>query len=169
MMKKVILLLIFSFILLGCSMNNTPSSKVEELMAKYQSLDADIENEIEGVLSDLNLTLNQKKDFRKLLRNQYKNLSYNIKDEEVDGDSAIVSVEVEVIDYKDAITVVDDSYIGRDDYTVEEYNNDKIKELKKAKEKVTYNLDIELNKDSNGEWNVLSLSNLEKKKLQGMY
>lgn len=150
-------------------MNNTPSSKVEELMAKYQSLDADIENEIEGVLSDLNLTLNQKKDFRKLLRNQYKNLSYNIKDEEVDGDSAIVSVEVEVIDYKDAITVVDDSYIGRDDYTVEEYNNDKIKELKKAKEKVTYNLDIELNKDSNGEWNVLSLSNLEKKKLQGMY
>lgn len=168
-MKKVILLLIFSFVLFGCGMNNTPTSKVEELMAKYQGLDSDIEDEIETVLSDLNLTLDQKKDYRKLLRNQYKNLTYNIKEEEIDGDSAIVSVEVEVIDYKDAITVVDDNYIGRDDYTVEEYNDDKIRELKDAREKVTYNLDIELNKDSNGEWNVLSLSNLEKKKLQGMY
>ena len=60
-MKKL-LLLIISITLLGCSMNNTPTSKVEELLAKYQNLDQEVEDEIEEVLSSENLTLDQKKN-----------------------------------------------------------------------------------------------------------
>ena len=168
-MKKMLLLLIMSFVFLGCEFNNTPTSKVEELMAKYQGLDIDIEDEIENVLSDEMLTLEQKNDFKKLLREQYKNMNYEVKDERIDGDNAIVTVEIEVLDFKEAITVVDNRYIGREDYTIEEYNGDKIEELKKTKEKITYTLEIELVKNSDGEWKVNRLSNIEKKKIQGMY
>lgn len=168
-MKKLFLLLILSATLLGCELNNTPTSKVEELMAKYQSLDADIENEIEEVLSDETLSLEQKNEYKELIRNQYKNLTYDIKDETIDGDNAIVTVEIEVTDYKKAITTIEDKYRGKDDYTIEEYNANKIEELKKVRDKVTYTLDIELTKNSEGDWKLNSLSNIEKKKIQGIY
>ena len=168
-MKKVLLLLIITIIISGCNINNTPTSKVEELLAKYQGLDTDIENEIEEILSDETLTIEQKKEYKELIRNQYKNMTYNIKNEEIDGDNAIITVEIEVIDYKGAITITEDKYLGRDDYTIEEYNNDKIEELKKAKSATTYTLEIELTKNSDGDWKVNSLSNIEKKKLQGMF
>ena len=168
-MKKKLLLLIISITLIGCNLNNTPTSKVEELMAKYQNLDTEIENEIEEVLSDEYLTLEQKNEFKELLRNQYKNMTYEVKDEEIDGDNATVSIEIEVIDYKGAITITEDKYIDKDNYTIEEYNKDKLEELKQAKEKITYTLDIELTKNNDGDWIVNNLSNIEKKKIQGMY
>lgn len=168
-MKKILLLLIISVTLIGCELNNSPTSKVEELLAKYQSLDNEIEDEIEEVLSDENLTLEQKEEFKKLIKNQYQNLTYDIKEERIDGDNATVTVEIEVIDYKGAITITEEKYLDIEDYTIEEYNDDKLEELKNAKEKITYTIDIELAKNSDGDWKVNSLSNIEKKKIQGMY
>ena len=168
-MKKALLLLILSLTLLGCKLDNTPTSKVEELLVKYQKLDTQIEEEIEDVLSDETLTFQQKNEFKDLIKEQYKNMTYEVKEEEIDGDTAIVTVEIEVKDYKSAINIVGDKYIGKEDYTVEQYNTDKIEELKKVKEKVTYILDIELTKNTDGEWRVNNLSNVEKKKIQGMY
>lgn len=71
-MKKLLILIPIIIGSIGCSLNNTPTSKVEELMAKYQSLDNDIKDEIEDVLSDENLTLEQKNEYRDLLETQYK-------------------------------------------------------------------------------------------------
>ena len=42
------------------------------------------------------LSDNQKKDYKELMKKQYQNLTYTIKDEEVDGNNAIVKVEIEV-------------------------------------------------------------------------
>ena len=168
-MKKIILLLIMPFLLLGCNINNTPTSKVEELMTKYQSLDTQIEEEIENILSDEYLTLEQKNEYKKLIKEQYQNINYDVKEEIIDGDNATVTIEIKVTDFKDAINKAEEKYLNKDDYTIEEYNNDKIEELKKAKEKIKYTLDIELNKTNDGDWKVKNLTNVEKKKIQGMY
>ena len=45
-MKKIISIFIFLLLLVGCSLSNSPTSKVEDLLTKYQTLDKDIVNGI---------------------------------------------------------------------------------------------------------------------------
>ena len=99
------------------------------------------------------------------MENQYKNLSYEIKDELIDGDNATVLVEIEVIDYKRAIgDLTFDSTI----YTKESYDEEKLNRLEKANDKIKYTLEIKLSKD-NDEWKVDALTNDQIKKIQGMF
>ena len=166
MKKKILLLAIFTFLLIGCSMSNTPTSKVEELLSKYQRLDNDISMGINSVLDEQNLTDIHKERYRKLLEDQYKNLSYEIKDEIIDGDTATVIVEIEVIDYKKAINdLTFDSML----YTKDSFDEEKLDRLEEAKDKVTYTLELTLTKDTEGTWKLNALTNEQIKKIQGMY
>ena len=169
-MKKILLLVfLLSLSLFGCSLSNTPTSKVEELLMKYQKLDSDIKADIETVLSDDTLTLEQKKRYRALLEKQYKNMQYEVKEEMIDGDKAVVTVSIEVTDFKKVIKEVEGEYVDMDNYSIKEYNDTKLQRLEKAMDKVTYTLDIDVIKDENGNWYVDNLTNLDKKKIQGMY
>ena len=166
MKKKILLLAIFTFLLIGCSMSNTPTSKVEELLSKYQRLDNDISMGINSVLDEQNLTDIHKERYRKLLEDQYKNLSYEIKDEIIDGDTATVIVEIEVIDYKKSINdLTFDSML----YTKDSFDEEKLDRLEEAKDKVTYTLELTLTKDTEGAWKLNALTNEQIKKIQGMY
>ena len=51
-MKKIVSLFIFLLLLVGCSLSNSPTSKVEELLNKYQTLDSDIKSGIDDVLKE---------------------------------------------------------------------------------------------------------------------
>lgn len=165
-MKKKLLLLIIPFMLIACSMANTPTSKVEELFAKYQKIDTDINLGIDSVLDEQNLTDNHKERYRKLLETQYHNLSYNIKDEIIDGDNATVIAEIEVTDYRSSINdLTFDSTI----YTKETFDEAKLDRLENAKDKVTYTLELTLTKDDEGTWKLNALTNEQIKKIQGMY
>lgn len=165
-MKKVFSLLVLLF-LFGCALNNSPTSKVEELLNKYQMLDADIKSEIDSITDKENLTETQKDRYKKIIESQYKNLSYEIKDEKIDGDIATITVQIKVTDYKKVIKEVDEEFKDKE-YTLEEYNNAKLDKLEKAKDTVVYTLELNVNKTGD-EWKVDSLSNIDKKKLQGMY
>lgn len=166
MKKKLLLFLLPLLFLVGCAMGNTPTSKVENLLMKYQKVDDDIRNGITEVLSVQDMSDSGKERYRKLLERQYKNLTYEIKDELIDGDSATVIVELEVIDYKRAISdLVFDSSV----YTKEVYDNEKLNRLENAKDKVTYTIEFSLTKDDNGNWKIDVLSNDNIKKMQGMY
>ena len=166
-MKKSFILLVLSlFLLVGCSMGNTPSSNVEALFMKYQKLDNDISSEIDAAINEQNFTDEQRDRYRKLIETQYKNLSYEIKDERIDGSTATVTAEVEVIDYKRAINdLTFDSTI----YTKESFDNEKLNRLESMQDKVTYTIDFYLTKDNDGVWNLNALSTEEIKKIQGMF
>lgn len=168
-MKKILSLFIFLLLLVGCSLSNSPTSKVEDLLTKYQMLDKDIKSGIEEVVIEETLTSNQKERYRKIIEKQYKNLTYQVKEEKIDGDTSTITTEIEVIDYKKAINEAISKYQGKTDYTIEEYNNTKLDALEKAKEKVKYTIEFEVKKDNNGNWKLSSLSNETIKKIQGMY
>ena len=168
-MKKILSLFIFLLLLVGCSLSNSPTSKVEDLLTKYQMLDKDIKSGIEEVVNEETLTNNQKERYRKIIEKQYKNLTYQVKEEKIDGDTSTITTEIEVIDYKKAINEAVSKYQGKTDYTIEEYNNTKLDALEKAKEKVKYTIEFEVKKDNNGNWKLSSLSNETIKKIQGMY
>lgn len=166
MKKKLLLFLIPILLLVGCTMDNTPTSKVEDLFTKYQKLDDDIDSGIETILDEQNLSDAQKERYRDILEKQYKNLTYQIKEEIIDGDTATVVTEIEVTDLKKSISdLVFDSTI----YTKETYDEEKLNRLEQAKDKVKYTLEITLTKDSEGEWKLDALTNEQIKKIQGMY
>ena len=169
-MKKKLLLLLLAlpiFLLIGCEMDNTPTSKVETLFTKYQKLDTDIKDGINSILEEQNLTDERKNRYRNILENQYKNLTYQIKEEKIDGDTATVTVEIEVIDLKKSINdLVYDSNI----YTKDTYDEEKLNRLEQAKDKVKYTLELTLSKnDKDEEWKLNALTNEDIKKIQGMY
>ena len=168
-MKKILSLFIFLLLLVGCSLSNSPTSKVEDLLTKYQMLDKDIKDGIEEVVNEETLTSNQKERYRKIIEKQYKNLTYQVKEEKIDGDTSTITTEIEVIDYKKAINEAISKYQGKTDYTIEEYNNTKLDALEQAKEKVKYTIEFEVKKDNNDNWKLSSLSNETIKKIQGMY
>lgn len=168
-MKKILSILVFLFLLVGCSLSNTPTSKVEDLLSKYQMLDSDIKNGIDSVLEGESLTEDQRNRYRKLIENQYKNLSYEVKDETIDGNTATITVEIEVLDYKKSINETNEYYLGATGYTTYEYNDTKLSNLEKVKDKVTYTIDFDVVKDNDGNWKISSLSNETIKKIQGMY
>lgn len=168
-MKKIVSLFIFLLLLVGCSLSNSPTSKVEELLNKYQTLDKDIKSGIEEVLKEENLNDSQKERYRKIIEKQYKTLTYQIKDERIDGDTASITTEIEVYDYKKIVNDTNNYYQKIDNYTVEDYNNTKLDNLEKVKDKVKYTIDFEVKKDSNGNWKLSSLNNETIKKIQGMY
>lgn len=107
-MKKIVIILsLFLFLLLvtGCGADmNTPTGKVEEFLGKYQMMDSEVLTQLDNVISnDVTMNDEQKKDYKSLMEKQYQNLSYKIKEEEIDGNTASVLVEIEVYDYANSI------------------------------------------------------------------
>lgn len=182
-MKKFIsvMLLILGSILLitGCGndLMNTPTKKVEALFNNYITLDKKVLDDLdETMLSETIMTNEQKDKYREIIKKQYQNLSYTIKDETIDGDIATVETEIEVYNYK---KIIDDTntYLKenqkeflKEDNTVdiEKFNDYKLEELKKVKDKVTYTLNLTLKKVNNN-WVLDDLTDTEISKIHGMY
>ena len=167
MKQKLLLLLVVPvFFLVGCTMANTPTSRVEDLFTKYQKLDNDIDSGINNVLNEQNLSEAQKERYRDILEKQYKNLTYQIKEETIDGDTAMVITEVEVTDLKKSIN---DLVFDANVYTKETYDEEKLNRLEQANDKVKYTLELTLTKNTDDEWKLNALTNEQIKKIQGMY
>ena len=170
-MKKILILGITLFItltfLVGCSLANTPTSKVEDLYSKYQRLDKDIDTEIDDLLNVETLTNEQRDRYRKVIEKQYKNLSYEIKEEKIDGDFATVVTQIEVLDYRKVVSDLNTQ--SGTSYDTLEYNDRKLDVLENVKDKVVYTVEINVLKDNDGNWKIVSLTGDDIKKIQGMY
>lgn len=122
-MKKILVALFLgAFLLVGCDNTmNTPTSKVEEFLGKYQKLDKKVLTELDDVINkDENMNDDQRKEYKIILEKQYQNLSYKIKNEDIEGDSATVDVEIEVLDYQSSIKKSKEYYQEHQDEFKEE-------------------------------------------------
>lgn len=150
-------------IITGCELNNTPTSKVEELLTNYQMLNQNIQINHEDLSNDKNIDEKYKNRYEDLIEKQYRNLSYEVKEEIIDGNRAITTVEIEVLDYKKII----DKY-NKINYPKEEYHEAVLKSLEKATDKITYTLDININKNEKGTWELVPLDKVSKEKILGI-
>ena len=100
-MKKILLLISAIFLLAGCeSVMNNPTKRVEVFLNKYQTMDSEVLSQLDDTLNNDNtLTTTQKKSYKDIMKKQYQNLTYKIKDETIDGDNANIEVEIEVFDF----------------------------------------------------------------------
>ena len=149
--------------LVGCDLANTPTAQVEEYLSKYQRLDNEISLDESFLIEEKDLDVSLKTKYQELLKKQYRNLSYEIKEEIIDGDNATVTTSIEVIDYKDIL-----NKYSKNEYTTEKYHELIIKDLKDAKNKVTYTIDFTLTKDNKDNWHIDNLTNEIKEKMLGI-
>lgn len=194
-MKKrlIVLLCLFGLLVSGCTRSNTPASKVEEFLGRYQSMDSDVLTQLDNIISnDTNMNDTQKKDYQALMEKQYQNLAYKIKKEDIDGDKATVLVEVEVYDYANSILESRNYYNEhRDEFESDDSFNDdkknengevvggaideigafidyKIKQLKDVTDKAKYEITFHLTKED-GDWVVDDISDEDRQKIHGLY
>lgn len=201
-MKKILFVFLSLLVLLvtGCGNDMaTPTAKVEEFLGKYQSMDSDVLTQLDNVISNDNtMDDTQKKDYKSLMEKQYQNMSYKIKNEEINGDKASVLVELEVFDYAGSISESRDYYTEhRDEFDDKEMGNDgadtdndgmdeegevvggavdtissfityKIKQLMDVTDKAKYEITFHLNKED-GEWVMEDITDVDRQKIHGLF
>lgn len=171
-MKKIFYIVLSVFILTGCgNMNNTPTKKVEALLSKYQSNDSEVMNDLDNVLlTDSNFTDDERNDYKEFMKKHYQDMTYKIKDESIDGDSATVEVEVTVRNYSNAVNEANDYRLNNasefdENNTFASYRLGKLKDVTDTE---TYTIVFTLTK-TNDEWQVNPLSTDDEDKLNGLY
>ena len=166
----------------ACSLNiddidNTPTKKVEEYLNNYQSLSSDVVNDLDIVVErETTFNLEQKNIYRKIMKKNFSNMSYNVKEETINADSAEVEVEINVYDYYKVNKAADnylfenrDEFITDGVYDEEKFINYKLDKMEKNTDKVKYTIYFNLSKDDKGDWSLNEVSDTDEEKILGIY
>ncbi len=180
-MKKLIVILSALTLFTGCGCNkklmDTPTKKVEMFFENYQSLDDEVISQLDKIVAEEeNFNTEHRASYKELMKKHYKELKYDVKDEKIDGDTATVTVEIEVTDYTKVMEDAD-KYLEEhpDEFRNEEGEYDKslfityrLKQLSDVKDKVKYTLELTLSKVDD-EWKLDTISDVDERKIHGMY
>lgn len=177
-MKKVLVLCLSLFLLVGCScsLKSTPTKAVEDTLKRYKSNDTTIMDELDTYVDSQDLTDEQKKSYREVLVKQYTDLKYEVTDEKIDGDTAVVDTKITVYDLykvqKDAEDYLtkhkDEFYDDNKTYDKNLYIDYKLKKMKENTSTVDYTITLNLTKENN-KWVVDQIDSDSLEKIHGIY
>ena len=167
-MKKIFIIILSLLFITGCGKEmDTPTSKVESFINDYQNLSDNVIDNLEKSIKKEDLTDKQKKRYQAIMEKQYQNLSYKITNEEIINDTAIVNVEIEVLNYGYSLANSKKYYEDHKE-EIKNYNDYKLEELEKVTDKIKYNIVFTLT-DFNGVWELNELDKNDIKKIHGLY
>ena len=190
-MKKIFLGLMV-LLMSACSLGvaSTPKEKVKEFLDKYKNQDSSVLNDLDEIVSN-EYSGDYADRYKNIMKKQYKNLSYTITDEIIEGDSATVIAEITVYNYASAIASAN-SYLSsnksefllKDDTNSEgtdsttnitsetidydKFNDYKLSSLENVTDTKTYSITITFNK-VNDKWVMNNLSDIDIEKIHGLY
>ena len=179
-MKKIlfgVISIITLILLTGCGMDNTPTMKVENFLDNYKNLDEVVINQMGDIVNiDTMMDEVQKSEYKEVLKRQYKDLSYTIKNDTVDGDRAVVTTEIEVYDFYKVNNLSEIYYTNNPDKFIDEtgnlvnskYIDYRLSELKSSNERIKYTIDFTLRKiDKN--WIIDDIDEVTRQKIHGLF
>lgn len=174
-MKKIILLII-SILLVGCSLTNTPSSRVIDYLDNYNSLSDLVILDIESKVYNEDLSNSNKNLYKKVLSRVYQDMKYEIKEESINGDKSIVIVKISVYDLYKADTEsldymnnnIDEFYKTDNTFDNDLYDEYRLNKMLETNDIVEYEITFNLSK-KNGEWILETPDRVMLEKLNGLY
>ena len=96
-MKRLLVVFIILLTLTGCG-GNTAKGAVDSYLKKYRNLNSEVLIDLEKLVEDENLSSEQEDKYRDVLKKQYKDLTYEVIEEEYDNDISYVTVKISVYD-----------------------------------------------------------------------
>lgn len=177
--KKILVVLCAILLFTGCScsMNdNKPEEAVETFFEKYRAKDDDVITQLKETIENEDLTDNSKEKYQELMEKQYDQFAYVIKDTKEEDDTATVTVELTVLNYRSAILAAEEELKSNpekfnDDegnFSEEKYMDYKVEKMSEVTDTTTHTIDLSLTKNA-GMWTVDQLSSDDISKLHGLY
>lgn len=176
-MKKILAIILLSFLLLGCSKNSSASLEVKKYLDNYRNLSKNVTSNLDKVIDENDeFNTDNKKMYKKLLLKQYKNLKYTILTEDYDDDKALITVNIEVYDLNKSEEEAEnylaknlkEFYNDKNEFDNTKYINYKLKLIYDSSSKVNYNI-VFLLKQKNNEWVLEQPTDEDLEKIHGIY
>lgn len=175
-MKKKILLVLCLLILCGCSIYNTPTNIVKIFLSRYINMDEEVLTDMEITLIDEELSDENMELYKKVLERQYKEIEYEILDEQINNNNATVKVKLNVYDYNkainDSITYMNNHLEEFSDensiFDNDKYTKYKLDNMNTIEDRISYEVVFELKK-KDGEWNISNPNREVLEKIHGIY
>lgn len=153
-MKKLLLVLAIMFIVVGCN-GNTAKGAVDSYLKKYRNLDSEVLLDLERVVEKENLSNDGEDKYRDVLKKQYKDLSYEIIEEEYDDNISYITVKISVYDlYKaqsDASIYLSNNpekfYNDNGEYDTNKYLEYKLDKMKDMTDRIEYTVTFTVTKE----------------------
>lgn len=162
-----VLVLLGRFIL-SRAIAKTPIDLTKDFMNKYKNASKEVMDKVNYPYDD-ELTDNQLKRYKDIIKTQYLALDYDITDEYVGESDAIIKVEFEVFDYASGYEKAS-SYLSlyEKDMSLEKQVDYKLDEMSKTKEKMKYSISFAYYK-LDGKWIMTELTKTDLQKLTGTF
>ena len=177
-MKKLWLVgLIILVFTVGCaSLGNTPTARVEELLRRYQNHSDPVLIELGDFLDSLDLDLDVRDDYHAIYLRQYQDMEFEVQNETIEGDRAVVTVLVRVYDYYRANIEINNFIASNPNEFLDEEGNfsqalafrHRIDELSRVTNRVEHTIDFVLTR-ADEEWRIDTLTIDILEKLHGTF
>ena len=172
--KLVILSICIAF-LSGCILLMGPSEKVDAMLSKYVNCDKTIIDELDDRLNEQELNSEEKERYKNIIKKEYSQMKYEIKEEKIENDFATVTVDIKVIDlYGASLKALDYLYSNPSKfytdgvYDSHKFIDYKLNVMEHYEETKDYTIDIALSRH-NDIWYIEELSEDALLKIHGIY
>lgn len=154
----------------------SPIGMTESYFEKIQKEDKSITSKITYPFSD-NLNAYQEQRYKEMVKKQYRNIHYTILEEYVGDVDSNITIQVTVIDLKDAYEKANSYVFAHKDKFVNEKGdmdeaeviNYKLEQMEKAKDTVDYSIVINYYKNDANQWVMTDLSSTDLEKISGTF
>lgn len=177
-MKKIIIVIIGMFLLVGCScsMARGPKKEVEDYLKSYQTLSDDVLLELDSNTGLEEYSNEQKTKYKDILKKQYQDLKYEVIEEVTNGDESTVTAKITVYDLhkvqKDAASyqaLNPDKFLDTTGiYDKNMFLDYKLEQMKKVTDTIDYTLSFTLKKTDDN-WQINDISDEMLQKIHGIY
>ena len=174
-MKKIIVCVLVMLMVTGCGMNSA-SNAVTKYLKKYKTLDSEVLVDLESVIEKENLDEGEQDKYREVLKKQYKDLEFEIVDEEYDEEVGYVTVKIKVYDLyqaqKDATVYLENHRDEFNDengvYDQDKFTSYKLDKMQNMNDKIEYTIIFTVNKEDD-KYVVVQPTDNDLEKIHGIY
>ncbi len=143
-MKKVI---VFILCLLGCGCTKTDARyEVESYLNKFKNHDEAVISSLNDILDENELDSEDKELYELVMKRQYTDLEYKVKEERYNGDVANITVLIKVYDYENSKNEALEEINNSSEYDTDEKKIHLVlKKMDEENKRIEYTIDFKVN------------------------
>ncbi len=168
-MRKVSILVVLLFLLSACTKTDA-SFEVIKYLNKFKNHDEEVISSLHKLAIFEEISLEEQNLYELVMKRQYTDLEYKIKEEHYNGDEAYIGVDISVYDYEEsknrAMTIIKNEPQKYD--TKEKILNLELQEMEKEEKRIFYTIDFEVAYEK-GKWKLKAPSKEILEKIHGIY